>query len=300
MERLARAHVAWLAVALSLVACAEGTVDGEGPPVEDASTERDVAVDDIAVDAPMKAPDVSLDPVDASTLPDASALVDAPAPLDVPITPDVPASVDVPVAMDTPTTVDVPPMFDVPVVPDVPVGADRVVPADTPITDVPADMSGCPSGSSSCMGTCVDHRATALTCATGEALGSYCGDTSCGTLCPSTRFVVVGTRTGRASMWFRARAVECSLCPASLATRITLLVPPGIDYDLFVHRPCGTVVRSSLALAGQTDTINLTQSDTPTTNESFDYVIEVRYVSGSSCQPWTLTLEARSNNGSSC
>lgn len=133
-----------------------------------------------------------------------------------------------------------------------------------------------------------------------ENLGAFCGDTSCGTLCPSTRYQTVATRRGRSSMWFRARAVECSLCSASIVARVNLTVPAGIDYDLFIHRPCGRVVQSSIRGTGQPDSVVVTESDTPLTNESFDYYIEVRYISGASCEPWTLTVEARSNNGSSC
>jgi len=181
--------------------------------------------------------------------------------------------------------------------PDAAVTPDAPPPADVRPT---GDGAVCGAGSSMCGATCVDHRANPSACGTATNLGAFCGDTSCGTLCPSTRYRTVVSRTGRASVWLRARATECSLCPASLVARVNLAVPAGIDYDLFIHRPCGGMVQSSIRGAGQPDSVEVTRSDTPTTDEGYDYFIEVRYISGASCEPWTLTIEARGNNGSAC
>jgi hypothetical protein len=111
---------------------------------------------------------------------------------------------------------------------------------------------------------------------------------------------MVVTRTGRSSVWFRARAVECSLCSANIVARINLAVPAGIDYDLFIHRPCGGMVQSSIRGAGLADSVEVSGADRLATNESYDYFIEVRYLSGASCEPWTLTIEARGPNGTDC
>ena len=35
-------------------------------------------------------------------------------------------------------------------------------------------------------------------------------------------------------------------------------------------------------------------------SDSADVIIEVRWFSGASCMPWTLTVEARSNSATSC
>jgi hypothetical protein len=319
MERPTRFALVLLVSVLS--ACAEGT---DGDPVDDGGTaapdtsEQDAAVDD----TPTPPDDAPLDPVDTSVTPDVS-LPDASLP-DVQ-TPDVPAldrpsPLDVVAPLDGGSSeldtgvVDVP-ALDVPRldvlrldvsasdslardVPDAPTDAPTDVPTDTP-TDAPAD-AGCPSGSSLCAGSCVDHHTNPAVCSAATNLGSFCGDTSCGTLCPSTRYRNVATRTGLTSQWFRARAVECSLCGASTVARVNLTVPPGVDYDLFIHRPCGTIVGRSLNLAGVNDQVEVTESESPLSDDSFDYYIEVRHISGASCAPWTLTIEARGPNGSSC
>ncbi len=111
---------------------------------------------------------------------------------------------------------------------------------------------------------------------------------------------MVSTRTGTTSTWFRVRVAECSLCVTTLRSRVNLAVPPGVDYDLFVYQPCGALVGSSVRGVGLADSVEVSESDSIGGNDDFDYYVEVRYLSGGSCSPWTLTVEARSNNGSSC
>ncbi len=164
--------------------------------------------------------------------------------------------------------------------------------------------AACMTAASDCNGSAADgceviHGTATNTCVMGEDLGAYCGDTSCAFLCGGTRLRTVATRTGTRSRWFRARLTECSTCPASLDAHVTLNVPPGVDYDLFVYRPCGTLVGSSRS-TGVIDQVSISQSEIPTLNDSFDFVIEVRWYGGASCMPWTLTLEARADNGTNC
>ncbi len=320
MESSRRLALVMLLSALS--ACALGNegdaVDGGSTPID--SGEQDAAVDDqMSVDVQAPSDDAPLDPVDVSATPDVAE--DASAPLDTSApdasTPDVPTSLDtgsseldtgaLDVAVtDTPVR-DVPGLdlpridaisLDTPITRDTGTDAPTDAPTDTP-TDAPTD-GGCAAGSTLCSGVCLNHRATTAVCTTGANLGSFCGDTSCGTLCPGTSSRVVVTRTGTTSQWFRARAVECSLCGANTTARVNLSVPTGIDYDLFVYRPCGSLSGSSVHLAGVADSVSVTESESALSDDTFDYYIEVRYVSGSSCVPWTLTVEARSNNGSSC
>jgi hypothetical protein len=190
-------------------------------------------------------------------------------------------------------------------------GADAIGPADADpvtmadagsetgtVTNPQADGGAC--AGSVCEGACVAHRPPPNTCGTAENLGTFCGDASCGSLCRATAYRAVGTRQGRTSAWFRASSNECSICSANLRTRITLAVPPGTDWDLFVHRPCGTVLSSSIRGAGEPDQIELDVPDRATFTDSFEYFIEVRYVRGSSCEPWTLTVEARGLDGTTC
>jgi len=164
--------------------------------------------------------------------------------------------------------------------------------------------AACMTSASDCNGNSADgcevvHNAAANTCAAAVNLGAYCGDTGCGFLCPGTSLRTVSTRTGTRSQWFRVRINECSSCPAALNARIRLQVPPGVDYDLFTYSACGTLVGSSQALAGITDQITVTGGGS-FGSDSADVIIEVRWFSGASCMPWTLTVEARSNSPTSC
>ena len=147
---------------------------------------------------------------------------------------------------------------------------------------------------------CEVVHATALNaCPSPEDLGAYCGDTACGFLCPSLSLRTVATRTGNRSRWYRVRLNECSNCIARLDGRVTLRVPAGVDYDLFVYSACGRLVGSSQALAGVTDQYTLSGGGS-LGSDSGDFYIEVRWLSGASCLPYTLTVEARSNSASSC
>jgi hypothetical protein len=162
----------------------------------------------------------------------------------------------------------------------------------------------CMTNASDCNGNTADgceviHGTALNTCPAAEDLGAFCGDTGCGFLCPGRSLRVVATRTGTRSRWFRGRLNECSSCPSSLNARLTLRVPAGVDYDLFVYSACGRLIGSSQALAGITDQYTLTGGGS-LGSDSFDFYVEVRWFSGASCMPFTLTYEARSNSPSSC
>lgn len=153
--------------------------------------------------------------------------------------------------------------------------------------------------SSSADGCEVIHGTAPNTCPAAEDLGSYCGDTACGFLCPGRSLRTVATRTGNRSHWYRGRLNECSSCPASLSARLALRVPAGVDYDLFVYSACGRLIGSSQALAGVTDQFTLSGGG-DFGSDSFDFYVEVRWFSGASCLPFTLTFEARSASATSC
>lgn len=133
-------------------------------------------------------------------------------------------------------------------------------------------------------------------CLNNENLGSHCGDTACGTGCSLTSPVsLVSTRSGHRARWFRARMNDCLPCGGEgllLQHQIELLSPPGINYDLIIYTNC-SLLRAVSTLDGPQDFINLTVPDRPPgPNHSLDYIIEVRYISGQSCEPWTLNLFA--------
>lgn len=314
MERATRILALLLASALTACAVGDNGDEGfDGGSLAPDGDEQDVPVDDVVTvdDAEV---DSGLDPVDGATAPDAPTSPDAPTPPDGPGALDASTSLDASTALDvSPDRTFIPPdvitvdgpRLDAVVPVDVPVTRDVPVVTDVPVgTDVPMGTDGgCPAGASTCAGACVVHSGNDAVCGgTAVDLGSYCGDNACGFLCPGTSYRTVGTaRTGLTSTWFRARAVECSYCPgATILARVTLVSPPGVDYNLFVYRACGTPVGSATAGAGMQDRVEVRESDSELSSDTFDYYIEVRHVSGASCTPWRLTLEARGNNGSSC
>lgn len=141
------------------------------------------------------------------------------------------------------------------------------------------------------------HAGASNDCPGAINLGSKCGDAeyACGFLnlsCCGASASTFATRTGTTSQWFRARATECSsalFCNGTVSHTITLTVPGGIDYDLYVYSGCGgSLLGSGTGLAGAQERVTVSRSD-----EAFDYWIEVRYYSGSSCSPWTLSIQGR-------
>lgn len=162
----------------------------------------------------------------------------------------------------------------------------------------------CGSGASDCDGSMangceVSHRSSA-SCGAAPNLGTWCGDVGCGFLCGSTSARVVATQTGRASAWFRGRTNECSTCPSRIQVVFNLSVPAGVDYDLYVYDSCtGASIGRSLALAGQPDRVTIERGG-DVGSDSFNWFVEVRYVSGGACANWTLTVNTRSNSATSC
>ena len=156
-------------------------------------------------------------------------------------------------------------------------------------------LGACIAGFDNCDGNSTNgcesnHVTYPNSCVTATDMGSFSGDTACGFLCPAnTNWVLFNSTTGLTSAWFHARVHEASDCPATIEHQIRLLVPAGVDYDLYVYRPsCGTLVASSTNGAGQTDVVTIQQADDFQKDDSFDYWVEVRYFGGSSCSPWTL------------
>lgn len=162
----------------------------------------------------------------------------------------------------------------------------------------------CRTNASDCNGDPADrcevvHADPLNACPSANDLGSYCGDSSCGFLCPPRSLRTVATRTGTRTAWYRGRMNECSSCTAALDTQLVLRVPTGVDFDLVVYSACGVLVGRSNLGAGETERFTVTTPRTSSSN-STDFFVEVRWISGTSCAPWTLTYEARSTSGSSC
>jgi hypothetical protein len=102
-------------------------------------------------------------------------------------------------------------------------------------------------------------------------------------------------RTGRAGRWFKGGVLECSDCCSDVLARVTLTVPDGVDYDLYVYSSCGSLMASSTRGAGATEQVAVRrQDDCLNGNSGFDFLVEVRYHSGESCESWTLGFDGTS------
>jgi hypothetical protein len=159
---------------------------------------------------------------------------------------------------------------------------------------VPA--SDCPTGSSDCDGDedngCeVDHATAATTCEAAPSVGGGCGDTACDWFCPPTDWTDLATHRGRAGAFFKMSIEECSGCCADISARLQLAVPAGIDYDLYVHQSCGTILDSSRNGAGRAEEVIVTDvDDCAGVTNYLEFWVEVRYVGGFACGEWVLSL----------
>ncbi len=157
-------------------------------------------------------------------------------------------------------------------------------------------LGACDSGWANCDGNAVNGCEASLStyanaCGSATNLGSKCGDMTSGFLCPSTSWSTLATRNGRGGYWYSATIEECSGCCTDLHARVTLTVPAGVNYDLYVYQPCGTLMAHSTNGEGATDQVTVTgNDDCLLDNDSFTIQIEVRFVSGSSCENWTLAV----------
>jgi hypothetical protein len=157
-------------------------------------------------------------------------------------------------------------------------------------------LTGCLAGYANCdtndgNGCEVDLGAYSNTCAAAENLGSKCGDASCGFLCPATNWSNLASRSSRAGRWYRARFTECSDCVTDIKARVTLTVPTGADYDLYVYSACGSLWAQSRNGTGATEQITVSRPDIWGTDDAFDIWIEVRHYGGSVCGNWTLSVD---------
>lgn len=133
------------------------------------------------------------------------------------------------------------------------------------------------------------------TCPSAEAMPDVAGDENGPTI----------TKTGSTSKWFKVHITEesGSIIEEDLSYTVTLISPPGMDYDLYVHQsgqdqPQDCNVNPKV---GQPQNGAEVVSDSWDDDQGFggedDPVwlsIEVRHVSGGECGPnaeWTLTVK---------
>ena len=145
------------------------------------------------------------------------------------------------------------------------------------------------------------------------------GDLNCGTACPATGETTFFNDTGTGNRFFRLEQRENSDCNADLQHVIELSYPVGVNYDIYVWEDdCGnvfdegpdntkekTTTETLRAGDGGTEEVILTTNEgnwsvspgiPPSINDpdnDVHYRIEVRFVSGDPCLPWTLLVRGR-------
>ena len=128
------------------------------------------------------------------------------------------------------------------------------------------------------------------------SMGEKAADSECGAFCTvTTAWSQFNSTSGSGEAYFRARAVDAlGVCSEDLIHRVTMTVPAGMDYDLYVYDACGgNLLGSSTNGVSASETVTIRREDGTTNDRSFDYWVEVRWFSGSSCAEWTLKFEGR-------
>ena len=152
----------------------------------------------------------------------------------------------------------------------------------------------CFGGQSDCdnsLGCELVHYQPTNFCQSATNLGTFCGDTWTGNSCmQETQFVERARRTGHTSAWFRVTALGCNFCSTfgsfPLLLRVQLLNPGGARYHLFVHNSCGSLYQEAECGADFEEVDARAGS-----GHTGEFWIEVRFVGGASCEPWTLIVE---------
>jgi hypothetical protein len=144
----------------------------------------------------------------------------------------------------------------------------------------------CVAGATDCDGdpdAGCEVRNTNPACSGFGNLGTVNGDSNMGN---------TATTTGTNEAWFTLRVSEIVAGNNDPDARITLSSPAGNDFDLFVYcEACGNVpIASSTNGAGLDDVVNVGNVDISGQNNAFDVLIEVRWVSTTTCAGWTLSV----------
>ncbi len=128
--------------------------------------------------------------------------------------------------------------------------------------------------------------------------GSHNCDAASGFICSGNSCTARASATTQRGRYYACWANEDSSCSAYTGTQFDLAVPAGVNYDLYITGGCSCqgsdgVVRagacSSTRGAGSTDSIDVWCNENSGSEEDFRVNIEVRWVSGFSCQNYTIT-----------
>ncbi|MFA6034522.1 MAG: choice-of-anchor D domain-containing protein [Myxococcota bacterium] len=159
-----------------------------------------------------------------------------------------------------------------------------------------AAHSQCADGYACCTNSCVSIQDDPETCATAPWQGSACGEENCNIalFCQTgAGYRAFWNASAVGNRWYHSKADDCSGCTTYVSHKIEFSVPVGVTYRLKVYRiDCGSNVFDTL-VSGKT--LVLDKDSNPKTplrmnNSSFDYWIRVEYVSGASCDPWSLNV----------
>lgn len=132
------------------------------------------------------------------------------------------------------------------------------------------------------------------TCASSEDIAPIDGDQGSDTRLES----------GAQSKWFRVfvkEAVSSVIKYPALSFTATLSSPPGMKYDLYVYPgdgggiACGVL---AIHASGVPEAYSKTWKDSIASDDSAWFVLEIRYVSGSDCEPgreWKLEVQGHTS-----
>lgn len=129
-----------------------------------------------------------------------------------------------------------------------------------------------------CVNCCFNNGGNACTGAT--TLGTICGDTGGGPINVS----------GCGEAWYRITLQECSGSDIDLIITVTLVVPVGMDYDLYLYAPCNTLVGSSTNSGNATEQIIYTINDNLFADNTTTFYIRVDHFSGGQCSNWVMSI----------
>jgi putative metal-binding protein len=189
-----------------------------------------------------------------------------------------------------------------------------------------------PNATSSCVGgqctvtTCVNgwancdsnqpngcelHNDAYSNAAPGQSIGTVPSDYQTGGGCTANGCVLHSSYTGNQARYFTAFADDQSPCGGYDSIKFVLNVPAGINYDITVSSPdqvpggggCWCEVNGGAPILGNTCTASngvgvndqiVLWCDPPlSSTPDFTVNVDVKFISGSSCNPWTLQVYSR-------
>jgi len=131
----------------------------------------------------------------------------------------------------------------------------------------------------------LDCNPMASSCGTSITLGTVCGDTGSDNL----------SAQDCGNEWFEVYLEECNnSISIDLTMQITLQIPGGINYDLYVYDSFCSVVDQSTNVSGL-ELIDIDVQDIFAIDDSREFYIEVRMISGNSFGDWTLDITGNTN-----